>query len=549
MTYTEFIENKTFNHADYGFDVDESKLNPMLFDFQKHIVKWALKKGRCAIFADCGLGKTLMQLEWANQIYNMDRSALILILAPLSVNKQTYQEGKKFNINVNICRSMDDVKTGINIANYEMLDHFDCSKFAAVVLDESSILKSYSGKYRTEIINKFNNTKYKLSCTATPAPNDYTELGNQSEFLNIMSRKEMLAVYFTHDGSDTSNWVLKGHSETAFFEFLSEWSIWVSKPSDIGFKDEKFKLPKLNIINKTIGVDLTKNTGDMLFRIPDLSASNYYKEKKITIPEKIECLKKIIKENKDDQFIIWCDTNEESDIISKSIKKSVEIKGCDSIQKKEQATDDFKAGKINILVSKTSIFGFGLNFQNCNNMIFFGMDYSYENYYQGMRRIYRFGQKKACNIYVIIAETEKNILNVVLEKESRNEKIFENMCLKINEIKRKNNMKEYVEKKENGLNFTAYCGDSIELIKTIPENSVDFSVFSPPFAELYVYSDSPRDMGNSKDYDVFFKHFEFLIKDLYRILKSGRLCSVHCIDIPAMKERDGYIGIKDFPYP
>jgi len=545
MRYEDFIKNKIYKHTDSGFAVKDKEIDSRLFDFQRHIVKWALAKGKACVFADCGMGKTIIQLEWARHIVKK-HGGRVLICAPLCVGVQTRDEGAKFDIPVNIVRKNEDIKDGINIINYEMLEGIDPLQFIGVVLDESSILKSYNGKYRTYIIEAFKKTEYKLSCTATPAPNDNMELGNQCEFLGVLSRKEMLAVYFTHDGSDTSNWILKGHAEDRFYQFLSEWSVWLSKPSDIGYDDERFKLPKMTETVHTAKVDLTKNTGDMLFRVPDLNAANFHREKVANIENKSEILKKIIRKM-DGQCIIWVDNNRESEYLSKTIKGSVEIKGSDSIDKKEKATRDFKAGKIKYLISKTSIFGYGMNFQNCQNMIFFSIDYSYEQYYQGLRRIYRFGQKKPVNIHIVLAETEKQILNSIRAKGDRVDAIFASMCKQINQIKETDKMKEEKQAPVTGKTFTAYNGDSCQAIDEVQDNSVGYCIYSPPFAELYVYSSDDLDMGNSKTYDDFFVHFEYLAKKLYAKMMPGRCMSVHCIDIPAMKERDGYIGIKDFP--
>lgn len=244
--YEVFIKNKVQVFKNMGFDIDKNELNPMLFEFQKDIVRWALKKGRSAIFADCGLGKTPMQLEWASQIYKRE-GGKILILAPLAVATQTQREGEKFNIPVKICESQDDAVEGINITNYEKLDKFIAKEFTAVVLDESSILKSFTGKVRNQIIDNFRNTPYKLACTATPAPNDYMELGNHSEFLGVMTRAEMLSMYFVHDGGQTSKWRLKGHAEDTYWEWMASWSVFIDNPINLGYEVEGYNLPKLNI--------------------------------------------------------------------------------------------------------------------------------------------------------------------------------------------------------------------------------------------------------------------------------------------------------------
>lgn len=261
MEYKDFINSKNKQMKNYGFDIEKENLNPMLFDFQKDIVRWALKKGRAAVFADCGLGKTPMQLEWANQIYKRE-GGKILILAPLAVATQTQREGEKFHIPVNICESQDDVKEGINITNYEKLEKFVANEFIGIVLDESSILKSFTGKVRNQIIENFRKTPYKLACTATPAPNDYMELGNHSEFLGVMTRAEMLSMYFVHDGGQTSKWRLKSHAVEIFWEWLASWSVFIDNPKNLGYEVEGYELPPLEV--KEIIVDSDELITDKL---------------------------------------------------------------------------------------------------------------------------------------------------------------------------------------------------------------------------------------------------------------------------------------------
>lgn len=261
MEYKDFINSKNKQMKNYGFDIEKENLNPMLFDFQKDIVRWALKKGRAAVFADCGLGKTPMQLEWANQIYKHE-GGKILILAPLAVATQTQREGEKFHIPVNICENQDDVKEGINITNYEKLEKFVANEFIGIVLDESSILKSFTGKVRNQIIENFRKTPYKLACTATPAPNDYMELGNHSEFLGVMTRAEMLSMYFVHDGGQTSKWRLKSHAVEIFWEWLASWSVFIDNPKNLGYEVEGYELPPLEV--KEIIVDSDELITDKL---------------------------------------------------------------------------------------------------------------------------------------------------------------------------------------------------------------------------------------------------------------------------------------------
>lgn len=546
--YKKFLESKIIKNTSEGFDISLDDISDVLFQFQKDIVKTSIKKGRFAIFASCGLGKTLMQLEWAKHIYKYTGKN-ILIVAPLAVTSQTKKEGDKLNVKVNICRKQSDVKDGINITNYEMLEHFTAKEFIAVVLDESSILKNFSGKIKQNIINMFNNTPYKLCCTATPSPNDYEEMGNHSEFLNCLSRVEMLSMFFYHDGSDTAKWSIKRHGIKDFWKWVSSWAVSIDKPSDFGYEDNGFKLPELIIKEEVVSVDFYKSAGDMLFRIPSLSASDYHKEKRLTVEDRAIKTKEIIN-TLDGQVCIWCDTNYESDALKKILPEAVEVRGDNTIDFKEQTALDFAAGKIRLLISKPSIFGFGLNFQSCHNVIFCGMSYSYEMYYQATRRFWRFGQKHAVTVHIVIGETEKHILDVIKEKEGKYMELKDNMQNAMNQVQDLSKENKYAFELKHKIvqnsHYKMILGDCIEEIKNIKTESIYFTIFSPPFASLYTYSNSIQDLGNSSDYNKFFEHFDFLVPELLRITKPGRLLSFHCMDIPIMKERDGYIGLRNF---
>lgn len=417
MNYEEFIESKTIEFKNYGFDIDKENLNPMLFDFQKDIVRWALKKGRAAIFADCGLGKTPMQLEWANQIYKRE-GGKILILAPLAVATQTQREGEKFHIPVNICESQADVKEGINITNYEKLEKFVANEFIGVVLDESSILKSFTGKVRNTIIDNFRHTPYKLACTATPAPNDYMELGNHSEFLGVMTRSEMLSMYFVHDGGQTSKWRLKGHAEDKYWEWMASWSVFIDNPKNLGYEVEGYDLPKLNIYE--IVAD------DMPVVYGKLTLTQRRNARRESLDVRCKRAADIVNHS-NDNWIVWCDLNDESAKLASLIKYSVEVKGSDKSSYKRDSMLNFANDKIKCLVTKPSIAGFGMNWQNCNNMIFVGLSDSYEAYYQAIRRCWRFGQAKEVNVYIIISSQEGTVKENIERKQQDTEKMQQAM--------------------------------------------------------------------------------------------------------------------------
>lgn len=420
MDYREFIESKKIRFESSG--IAPKELNSNLFNFQMDIDNWACRKGRAAIFADCGLGKTLMQLEWARQVNEATRGD-ILILAPLAVAKQTQKEGKKFGVDVTICRSQQDVKAGINIANYEMLHKFNAEHFKGVVLDESSILKSYSGKIRTQIIDSFKNIPYKLACTATPAPNDHMELGNHAEFLGAMTRSEMLSTFFLHDGGNTSQWRLKGHAEDKFWEWVASWAVVIRNPSDLGYDDGKFTLPKLNINQITV-----ENEDDCEGLVPLIAQTleERREARKSSLNNRVEKAAELVNKSQE-QWLVWCDYNKESELLTKAIQGAVEVKGSDTLEHKENAMIDFAEGKIKALVTKPSIAGFGMNWQNCSNMIFCGLSDSYEKFYQAVRRCWRFGQEKEVNVHVIIGAKEIAVINNIQKKEHEAEKMQDSM--------------------------------------------------------------------------------------------------------------------------
>lgn len=426
MTYQEFLKSKQITINPSGFDCNPE--NKYLFDFQRDIVRWALKKGKSAMFLDTGLGKTIIQLSWSDEICKYT-GGKVLILAPLAVSKQTVREGLKFGIEVNACRKQEDVKDGINITNYEMLHHFNVNEFKGIVLDESSIIKSFTGKTTQQMLDLFKFTEYKLACTATPAPNDYVELGNHAEFLEVMTRPEMLATFFVHDGGDTSKWRLKGHAENDFWKWIASWAMVVKNPENLGYDGSKYKLPDLNI--QTHFVE-SPNSEDMFIALPAQTLDERRTARKESLQDRVNKTNELVKglEN----CLIWCDYNDESKALSKAIDGAVEVKGSDTSEHKENALIGFATGDVKILVSKPQICGYGMNWQNCNNMIFCGLSDSYERFYQAIRRCYRFGQTKEVNVHVIISEKEESVLENVKKKEELAQKMSTNMVKLTSEI-------------------------------------------------------------------------------------------------------------------
>jgi len=546
MNYQEYLENKKQTIEESGFDIKESELNPSLFEFQKFCVKRALKKGRFALFEDCGLGKSIQQLEWAKQVVTHTQKPVI-IFAPLGVVGQTIQEGKKFGYEVIEIEDTESIKieSKIYITNYDNLDNIDSSYFAGVILDESSILKNFLGKTKQQLIDDYLNTPYKLCCTATPSPNDATELCNHAEFLNVMTRGEMLAMYFIHDGGSTSDWRLKGHAQQAFWDFVSGWAVMLNKPSDIGFSDDGYDLPNLNIINEV--VITKKRDNGMLFNDVAVNATGFHQELKLTNEERLDKVIDLVSESKEN-FLIWISHDDEGKYLRDRIPEAVEVKGSDDKKYKRDKLIGFANGEFRILITKLKIAQFGLNYQNCHNQIFASLDFSFESTYQGIRRSYRFGQNEEVNIYLITTDTMQNVKNVFEEKQTAfrdmQRQMTLAMCRNINQGIVLQDMN--VEKEYKSENCTIQLGDCVQRIKDVPDESVGFTIFSPPFAELYTYSDKLEDMGNCKDYNEFFIAFNFLVKELYRVMWSGRNVAVHCMDLPIQKGKEGYIGLRDF---
>jgi DNA modification methylase/superfamily II DNA or RNA helicase len=544
--YDEYIKTKRRVTADYGFEPYE--MTAPLFAWQAEIVRWAIRKGRAALFEDCGLGKTAQQLEWAHQVFRKTGGS-VLILTPLAVAQQTAREGVKFGIPAIVATCQDDIdRAGIWITNYEKLEKFDAETFAGVVLDESSILKSFTGKTRQSLTLAFSKTPYRLCCTATPSPNDYTELGQHADFLGICSPAQMLCTYFINDTFNTGDWRLKKHAEKEFWKWLASWAACVSKPSDIGFPDEGYNLPALNMQTITVQVDESTETGDDLFRIATLSATTMHKEMRLTTPARADAVAELVNKSKE-PWLVWCNTNDEADALIERLNDAEEVRGSDTIEHKQRAIADFISGKCRVLISKPSICGMGLNLQHCRNTAFVGLSYSFEDLYQALRRVYRFGQTREVNAYIIQAQTEGAILRAIEVKIEQHKNMQENMKLAAKELRfaapEMLNAKIDITTTE-GDGWTIHHGDCVRVAKTIPDASIGFSVFSPPFADLFTYSSDPQDMGNCGGMDEFMVHFDHLITEIKRIMIPGREVAVHCVDLLSTKWKHGKIEFQDF---
>lgn len=421
MSYTKFLEAKDREFIHSGFDAMYINNNAM--PFQLDIVTHALKLGKYCIWADTGMGKGFMLLAWADSVYRHTGRSVI-VLAPLGVARQLVRESEKFNIEspVKYCKEQSEVESGITITNYERLSSFDTLHFIGVVLDESSILKNSSGAICQNIIESFRSTPYKLACSATPSPNDYTELGTQCEFLGVMSKVEMLASFFTHDGKDTAKWILKGHAKSRFWEWVAKWAIVLRKPSDLGYSDDGYDLPPLNTIDMIVKTPVSTPDGE-LFRFEAKSLTEQRELNRTTLIDRVAAAAKLVNESSE-QFVIWCETNEESTMLKRAISGSVEVKGSDDPDHKEDSFAAFSIGTIRVLITKAKIAGMGMNWQQCHNTVFVCASHSFERTYQSIRRFYRYGQEMPVNAYFIRHELESAVQRNYAAKESRSEAMY-----------------------------------------------------------------------------------------------------------------------------
>jgi len=545
--YDEFVLRKRRSEIATGHKPEN--LNKFLKPFQRAIVAWATRRGRAAIFADTGLGKTIMQLSWADEVQS-HTGGKVLILAPLAVSEQTIEEGAKFGIEVQrVPHGQDILGPGVWITNYERMDSIDYTELHGLVLDESSILKAHDGKTRQRIIDAAQGVPYRLSCTATPSPNDFEELGNQCEFLGVMTRTEMLATYFVNDTGDTGTWRLKGWGASKFWEWMGTWAVVVRNPSDIGFDGAEYILPPLQYIEHVVE---TEQLGDELFARPAQTLQERRKAQRDSLEARCRALVEVVKAEPDEPWLIWCHLNDEAELIAELLDGAVNVQGSDAPETKAKNLLGFAHGDIRVLVSKPKIAGFGMNWQHCARMAFVGLDDSFEKFYQAVRRCYRFGQKRQVQVHLFTAENEGQILANLKRKEEAHHEMSASMIEHMKDIMnielkgQQNIVEEYQEDTYQGNGFTVHLGDCVKWARRMADNSIDYSVFSPPFADLFVYSNSDHDMGNCKDDAEFSKQFKYLVAELFRIMKPGRNVSFHCMNLPTTKMRQGYIGLRDF---
>lgn len=549
--YEEFLRGKVKLHIPAGFEPDKSTYNRHPFPFQRAVVTWALRLGRAALFETMGLGKTIQELEIATQIHK-ETGGQVVIACPLCIAKQTEREADKFGYSgVSFSQDPKDIKSPIILTNYDQIEKFESVEFSAVLLDESSILKSFMGKTKQYLIQRFAKTPYRYAASATPAPNDHLELGNHAEFLGIMPSNEMIARWFINDTSSSGNYRLKEHARVDFWRWVASWAVCATKPSDLGdFSDEGYILPALNIHHVNVDVPLPKGGDGELWADAELNATKFNAELRRTLPWRVESAAKLTQDEPEEPWVMWCNLNPESEGLQQAIPGSLEVTGSQPLSVKEDRLQSFVDKETRVVVTKPKIAGHGLNWQHCARAAFVGLSYSFEALHQAIGRFHRFGQEREVDIYLVTAATEGPVLKRVLEKRDEFLKMQTELVREMKDFQNlttKRTLKmDYELVKEETPRWTAYNGDCVDVAKLLPDNSIDFSIYSPPFSSLYIYSDSIRDMGNCEDDAEFFAHYIHLISEHLRIQRPGRLVAIHCKNLVDYMNRDGASGIRDF---
>jgi hypothetical protein len=547
LPYREFLAAKA--HVVPASGLVAGELHESLFGFQRAIVQWAVRRGRAAVFAGTGLGKTRMQIEWLRSMVPLGSAGLIV--APLAVADQTIEEAERLGGSVRFAEEQP-AEPGLWITNYEKLHKFDPSRWAAVALDESSILKSVDGKTRTRLLREWTVVPYRTCYTATPAPNDIAELANHAEFLGVMTRPEMLATFFVHE--DGADWRLKGHAADAFYRWMATWSVYVRRPSDLDFSDEGFELPPLTIAEERVAVDFQPDDG-LLF--PELAGGfrGRHAARRGSLEGRVEAAARIIRE-KPGQWLVWCGLNDEGRLLAQALGEECPdvalVEGADDPLAKIARERAWRAGTVRTLISKPSIFGFGMNWQHCRQMLFLGLGDSWEQYFQAIRRCWRFGQTQPVDVVIVTSEAEARVVENVWRKERDSERIAEGVVEHMREfeaaavLEHGNGSPAYREDVAEGDGWRLLLGDCVPRLAEVASGSLGLSVHSPPFSELYVYSASDRDMGNSRNYDQFFEHYGYVARELLRATMPGRRAAVHVQQVAMKKAVDGVIGWRDF---
>lgn len=551
-TYDQFLRAKMALAQESGFPAKDIHLQ--LFDFQADIARWAVQRGCAAVFAAPGLGKTLIQCEFARQVHGP-----VLIFAPLAVTHQTVREGQeKLGMAIQYVRRQEDMIERVCIANYELWPHFVGVGVDAIILDESGILKSLDGKTRRALETHFIAAPMRLCCTATPAPNDIAEIANHAAFLGHMRRADVLATFFVHDQTE---WRLRGHAQSAFFRWLSSWSISLNTPGDLGYDDTAFQLPPLSVKEHVLPwntrTPILQHDGQyclaQTYKLRGLTDRISLRQQ--TAVRRAEYAADLALQA-DGQVVLWTGLNSESTLLAHLLKAhgAVEVKGNDTLDTKEERLLAFASGEIPMLITKASIAGHGLNFQKANTAIFVGINDSHESYYQAVRRLWRFGQHAHVTTHVVIAEQEVAVWENVKRKEQEARWMMHHLI----EATREQGMQELLRTPSPSIvpppvvphRFSAQAtvlhGDAVHALKGVESTSVGLTITSPPFLSLYTYSPTAQDVGNCRTEEEFFGHLRYVVDELWRITMPGRNFCMHLSDVPAMMVRDGWIGRKNF---
>ena len=539
-TYEEFVAAK--RRAPMADPVPLSgDIHPALYPFQREIVARALTRGRCALFEDCGLGKSIQSLEWSRHVA-AHTGRPVMLVTPLAVGPQMVDEARRIGVDVDLVRRPNGLSAEVACTNYEMLHHFDPSLFGGLVLDESGILKNHLGSVRRMLVDWASGVPYRLAATATPAPNDIMELLNHAEYLGLMSVKEALALWFTRR-DQVQKWVLKGHAEQDFWRWVGMWAFAIRSPSDAGFPMEGYdSVPEPETTDHVFDFDHEAN-GDLFPHVAGISEARRVRRE--TLAERVRLCAELVNRDAGEPWIVWCDLNDESSALVKAMPGAVEIRGSDSAEAKTDALTAFSAGRVRVLVTKPSIAGHGLNWQHCARMAFVGLGYSYEAYYQAVRRCWRYGQRRAVEIHRFYSRPERIVAETLERKEEHLTTLYDRIPWQIDSMKAESAASPET-KTSTGRDWTLHLGDSVETIAALEDESVGLSVFSPPFPGMYVYTDSPHDMGNVASIGQMVAQFRHLAQRMLRVMIPGRSVFIHITQGVAQLGRDGYVGLKDF---
>lgn len=557
QAYYDMLAAKHVTNEARGFEVAPEAVHQMLYRFQRDIVRWACQLGRAAIFADVGLGKSFMQVEIARLVTEHTKGRA-LILTPLAVAHQTVKEAAKLGVEIAYCEDGDQAgDSRIVITNFDRVEKFNLDDFTAVLIDESGILKHYSKTF-FKLTELCENVPYRYCFTATPAPNDFVELGNHAMFLGIMHFKDMLARWFVGEGDVARKARLAHYAVEDFWRWMTTWAVCISKPSDLGDEYDMpgYEKPVMHIHEHRLSASQAaiQRAWDSGKLVPDdaPSATQFMKVKRESLPDRVEKSLEIVAGiPADDPVILWCHTDFEADALQEAFPEAVEVRGSQTREHKRAGLESFSDGHKRAIITKPELAGFGLNWQHCNQMIFTGVSYSFEEMYQAIGRIRRYGQQRDVHVHLIYSETEGNVVETLKTKQGGFAEMQEQMSRAVRKygLFREDKHVVFTETEtstEHGKDWAYHLGDCVIVMADLPDNSVDLTVSSIPFSNLYVYSDKAADVGNSADKEEFFQHMRYVIQENHRITTPGRCCAIHVKDLPLFQNRDSVMGIDPF---